>query len=219
MSQKRIVPVLVFVSVLLVGAAVASAADPVCVQARQWIQANGDHLPKTYDEFVKLPVAYQPAVFDVLSADTKSELWRAHLTQYLEQHPSLDRTKTELVNQAIEFVSRPTTFSTPHTDPLWGMLVGQTTKKLEKKFQAAFGKDEADAIVGRFTPENHSALRVMELDATGAKAILQCSCSTQSDWCSPSPYRCYVNNPTCATTSGCGTFFQYTCNGTCQNRS
>ncbi len=219
MTAKKTNLAFVFITVVLAGALAASAADPICIQAQKWIQANGTNLPKTYDEFIKLPVAYQSAVFNALPADTKSDLWRTHLMQYLEQHPTLDRARIELVDQAIEFVSRPTTFSTPHTDPLWDVLVGQTTKKLEKRFRLLFGKDEAAALVSRLTPENQSSIQVMEVDATGFKSILQCSCSTQSDWCSPSPYRCYTNNPTCAQTSGCGTFLAYTCNGSCQNRS
>jgi hypothetical protein len=217
MSRKNIC--LVFVAVLLAGALAAAAADPVCIQAKKWIAANGDNLPKTYEEFSRVPVAYQSAVFDALTADTKAELWRVRLTNYREQHPALDRTRIDLLDQAVEFVSRPTTFSTPHTDPLWDVLVGQPTKKLERRFRALFGRNEAAAIVGRLTPEDQSSLQVVEVDVNTFKSVIQCSCSTVSDWCSPSPYRCYTTNPTCAQTSGCGTFFQYTCNGTCQNRS
>jgi hypothetical protein len=204
--------------VFVARASTAFAADPACVQTKQWIEANRTHLPQTYDEFVKLPIAYQSAVFDALPADTKSELWRTHLTRYLEQHPSLDKAKVKLIDQALDFINQPMTFETPHSDPLWDVLVGQHAKGLEKKFRSLFG-DEAAAIVSRLARENQSSMPIMEVDATGLKAVLQCSCSTASDYCSPSPYRCYTNNPTCSQTSGCGTFFIYTCNGTCQNRS
>lgn len=220
MIARKLLWTLAFAGLVLTFGSATVAAEPNCIQAQGWIADHHDQLPTTLDQFVGIPAAYQPFVFNVLSPDTKAALWRAHLERYLEQHPKLTAAQVNLIHRAIDLVDLPSTFSTPNDDPLWETLVNRPIQDLEQEFAKSFSRQEMAAILSRLSSKDTVRLQILEVDPASAKAAIQCSCSTVSDWCRPSPYRCYLNNPTCASTaSGCGTLLQYACNGTCQNRA
>jgi hypothetical protein len=220
MISKKTLPCLALLVLALVSTSTLAAAAPNCVQAEAWIADHRASLPGTLDEFLKVPEAYHPFVFNTLSAEVKSALWQAHLERYLAQHPKLSTPQVNLVERALDLASRPSTFSTSKADPLWETLVNQPIQELRQAFGEAFSQQEAAAILGRLAGPDVMRRQILEIDPASGKAVLQCSCSTASDWCSPSPYRCYTTNPSCSSTSsGCGTFFTFACNGTCQNRA
>lgn len=49
------------------------------------------------------------------------------------------------------------------------------------------------------------------------RSEIDCKCSTQSDWCFTMNTTCGTTFRDCKPVDGCGTFFQYVCDGLCHN--
>jgi hypothetical protein len=202
--------------VVLVLAGVLAGSLPVlgaggeCI-TKQWLEQHRGTLPQSYEQFLAAPPALRHAIFDSLEPQTQSKLWVAHLQRFLSRNPGLSADQLAVVQQAIELAARPETFATARDSELWEVLVGEPLAELESRVRAVFNPRQTAAILSEL-----GGREVMEAPVVaGSKvAAVFCQCSTSSDWCTGGAH-CVLNGGGCTHQQGCGTFWQYICNGLC----
>ncbi|GGV67298.1 hypothetical protein GCM10010277_75820 [Streptomyces longisporoflavus] len=192
----------------------ASAAAPAVQNAdvEAWLERNKDSLPTGYAEVTSYSVAYRRAIYTASTPETRSSLWREHLSAYRSSHPALSSTQVDVIDEALATLTATTLFSgkIERGDP-----TDRTLQKLKSTVIEAFGEKEAKALIAHLGPAGEQG--------TAANG---CACSTVDQWCSGDPCVacCYVdtgcacgNNPCCCvwSASGCGTRWEYSCNGAC----
>jgi hypothetical protein len=122
------------------------------------------------------------------------QLWKEHLNRYRATHPDLLQDQIEIINCAIALL--PRVFAEEQG-------LSADLQRLEEAAKQAFS-DEAGAVIATFGPVDPELSR------------LTCDCAKESDWCGSNMLCGSVN---CTTTSRCGTFLRYTCNGRCEPRN
>ncbi|CAM3505683.1 bacteriocin fulvocin C-related protein [Stackebrandtia soli] len=180
-------------------------ADDRCVAAREWVQANLDRLPTTYADLTRYQMDYRRAIFSELTPDVQSALWVEHLNLYRAGHPTMTPEQDALMDRFIEVARDTTTFSA--TEP------SAAVSELRDLAIEAFGKDEAAAILANLGPALSTGI------ASDVTPNAACTCSYFSDYCASGRY-CTKRYKTCSdTSSGCGSYWVYACNGLCCSSS
>lgn len=153
----------------------------------------------TYAAFSADSLGERRAKYDILEARQKSELWRTHLSLYLNQHPELEGAQRDLILAAITLAGENLFAS--EAQAVRGEIA-QLTVQVRQVFTPGEAKRVFATLGG--------------LTSTSAR-FEDCSCSTLSDWCS-SGYKCHMSTGgQCTVTEyGCGTFWLEACNGWCQ---
>ncbi|MGW1788088.1 bacteriocin fulvocin C-related protein [Streptomyces tubercidicus] len=177
---------------------VATAQSPALAQspharASAWVEANLDRLPRTYAGIASRPVAYRKAIHRVLTPQERSQVWADHFRWYRRTHPNLTAAQDRVVDDAIAVASRG--FS-----PRPGL--DAELRDVEQSAKAAFGQQEAGALLAMLGP------------ADPADALANCTCSTESQYCSWL-YNCGTRIRCTVVPNDCGTAWNYDCNGTC----
>ncbi|HEU4631737.1 MAG TPA: bacteriocin fulvocin C-related protein [Gemmatimonadaceae bacterium] len=162
------------------------AAD--CV-AQQWVNANLDHLPTTYEEYASYPIKYRKAIYPELSVQTRTAFWQAHLDRFVAAH-DLTPAQATLIQTIRAHMSE-------YVQP------GVRTKGDAMYMQArsVLGVQLADDAL------------LSLVSSSPADMGEQCSCSTAHDNCD-SGYGCTEDGDGCDHNS-CGIFNQDTCDGEC----
>lgn len=138
-----------------------------------------------------------------LALDEKEKclLWETRLEEYMK-NSTLSEFQVNTINKAIEILE-PAMFVIEN-----GSISADAHFKgedLKQQFIAAFGYETARQLIA-----NLSVLKTGE-----ALVWDDCPCSINSDWCS-SGSKCWPS--LCQhTSSGCGNFWLYSCNGTCNS--
>lgn len=194
-------------------------AEKECARVERWLKQNEGNLPRTYEELSILPVTYRRAVFGTLPAEEKSELWRNHLTTYLEAHSDLTSRQRKLIEKAIDMVT-PEMFSSSPRDPRWEKLVFRPSRALELQAKKVFQPEQIQEIFAQLGPsdldDRQPFLEKLQEDNGGEQAEASaCSCATTSPYC-PTNYWCYYRQNNCTIIRDqCGTFWTHHCNGHC----
>ena len=201
-------------------------------------QAEQEILRKYYD-LSALQLKGRKASFRRASANNKSELWRTHLVLYLINHPELNESQKETIVAAMSLAT-PDFFAVQSNSAAWKTKVREPSRSLEKQIVAAFPLEEAAKIFATLgdkieaaTPGPNSLstglMKSISYKPLGDSASYQqwtltkytqavpenaCTCSTVSDFC---PIWSICRSNGCSETpSGCGTLWNYPCNGVCQ---
>jgi hypothetical protein len=175
----------------------ALAADD-CQTVTAWVKANEGNLPTSYQDFIRQPPEYQKGIFAALSPAAKSNLWRENFSQFLAAHPELSADQVSFVKQSILQAS-PEFFAKPDHAML-EQLVARGAQLFEpSELSSLF------AQLGSTDSGNVGTLGVA------------CECNTGNDWCwnRGSGYFCTSYYYCDYSSSGCGAWFVYSCNGLC----
>ena len=193
-------------------------------------------LLQNYNEISTLPMKQRKASFRNASARKKSEFWKTQLALYLAMHPELNDGQKEIILVAMSLVP-PQWFEIPSDDPSWKVRVEEPLREFESRILAFFSKEEGARIfatlgdpetsVRGFDQGGSISSQIISYVHTNASDTYRlnrfveqgqdieiersgdCVCSSQSDWCWN-----YCGGSGCNhTTSGCGTFWSYPCNG------
>lgn len=178
---------------------------------------------KKYYDLSALQLKGRKAFFRRASADNKSELWRTHFVLYLIKHPELNESQKETIVAAMSLAT-PDYFAVTSKSRDWKTKVRQPSRSLENKINAAFPLEEAEKIFATLgdKPDGPNSLSPDLLKSVDYKPVgfsqavpeNNCSCSTVSDYC---PIFSFCRAGGCSETqSGCGTLWDYPCNGSCQ---
>lgn len=224
----------------------ALAAFPKHEVASLFDSVGGDEaeqkiLNKYYD-LSSLPLKGRRAAFRSEAADQKSGLWRTHLALALIKHPEFDDLQKEIILTGM-LLATPQLFEVPSTSSDWKAKVREPSRALEKQIAVAFAREDA-AMIFATLGDNVQAAQNGPTNAGSAflKSISYepfsdsrsyrqwaptryasqefeleqsslCQCSTTSDYC---PIWGYCRPSVCSPQSGCGTFWNYPCNGVCR---
>lgn len=204
-------------------AASAPSPKPECKVAAEWAAANRAEIPKTYEAFITMPLAYRKAAYNVLPAAERRQLWTVQLSRYLAPSSGLSEADRAMVRETIQHLAE-------YVDPNTGQAA-IARDHLTERAQRQFGMKRAKAMFAMLGPESGPTRDVavnqasifgatMDILITAAKAVglvsahqgPNCSCSVQSDWCGSSSH---CTGGGCVTVSGCGTVWAYNCDGLC----
>jgi len=193
---------------LATGAGVAAAfvvlgkapafADPAqrSEQARAWVKANFDVIPRDYDRFSTFDLTYRQAIHEALPPRDRARLWSEHLARHRNAGQAMSAEQDRVLDRAVALAADESTFASGQGAD-HGML-----EELRKAAIAAFGLDTARSMLANLGPDQ-------------VAACCRCQCATNSDYC---PSRCIYDdarNRCNNTEQGCGTFWSYPCNGCC----
>ncbi|MCM6776603.1 bacteriocin fulvocin C-related protein [Nocardia sp. CDC159] len=173
----------------------ASGQSPV----RQWVEANRNRLPQTYDEFVAHSMPYRRAIFSALEPRVKSQLWVTHLARSRDARADLTTQQREVINRAVAILGSETTYAP--ADPT---AVKTELAALKEAAVAAYGRQDAGALLATLGPAD-----------VAASPGPDCACADQDPYCDD-PHICKYKLHDCNFVGGCGTGWVYVCNGLCE---
>src|SRR5205085_4070361 len=103
-------------------------------------------------------------VFNGLTPELKSELWKAHLRLHLSKHPDFTEKQRAAVQGAIALIT-PRLFEIPQSSPDWQTNVHEPVQRLTKKLLEVFTREDARELVtflGGPEPQQQSNLVLKE---------------------------------------------------------
>lgn len=220
MKSRNLVLALILLSLSFAGSA---GAAPTCADLDRWA-ANLTQLPTDYASFAALPEANRRAVYPLLSDGERAGLWQAHWQAALAGG-RYSREQEAVIYEAIAAFDA-NAFAALRPEARNHAAAVENLKAFEARVAAVFEKRQATRLFADLGPVRLRQLFEVEQgdgDGTvitdpggpvgpGQPVVIDCSCSTASDWCT-SPAKCYTAN--CRRVSGCGTLWQYTCDGLC----
>lgn len=183
----------------LIMAKTPSGAGPEGMNPHAWVEANRDRLPRGYDDLTAHSLPYRKAIFSTLEPEVRAQLWVEHLNRYRVAHPRLADTQVEVIDRAVALVFRLSESAHRPAEEL---------QALESAAMNAFGRDEARTMLATLGPESGSG--------ESAAATPDCDCANYSDWCGSGTGCTNYPRPCVESSSGCGTFWTWECNGICQ---
>lgn len=187
-----------------------------------WARANKAKLPRSYDEVLAYPEMYRRAIHVESSPQVRSQLWSEQLTRYRAAHPALSGEQASVVDTAAALAADPATFADTMTTHVRQRLSGLRDSAIK-----VFGTNDARQLVAMLGPEQPVPASATSASAIPAGVVVNgCGCSVESDYCFQSscvPWQdCTCNGPfpndcipCSAVSGGCGTFYQYPCDGGC----
>ncbi|WP_344162143.1 bacteriocin fulvocin C-related protein [Kribbella yunnanensis] len=159
-----------------------------------WIAANKDKLPRSYDKFTSLPMAYRKAVYGELPVSVRQDLWLEQIRRHRAAARVVSRDQATALDEFEAFVRRG--FEYPAED-----FAGRD--RFGELVNSAYEKREAGKLFRTLGPS----------DNAGMAPAGDCSCSTWDDWCDGT---CWFRANNCTRTRfGCGDAWSYHCDGHC----
>lgn len=203
------ISLLIAIMAILGGNAFAQRSQSCDAEAQAWVEKNLVTLPQTLREFLAVPGPYRKAVYRRMPPESKSHIWRAHLTAFLDRHPELSWGQEHAIQDAIVFAS-------PDTFRIGVVASSQAARALDRRAQALhrrfidqFGVTLAGGLVGGFGANDSSAT-----DDDGDILGTLCECADADAYC-PGKYQCDQGGCD-KTDGGCGTLYLYDCDGLCK---
>lgn len=208
-------------SIVLAGRKPAFAkSNPANATLERWLAENRDRLPRDYDGLVVYPESYQRAMWGQLTSDERSRAWTERFRRYRADHPGLTGDQVAVIDAAVELAGEPRTF-----DDDQQTVVRPRLESLKAAAIAAFGEDGARDVLARLGSAAPGSSAGAPLVLPNDVGVNGCTCSTESDYCGecvPTTacycgcYFYFCDGIGCAAFSpGCGTFYQYECDGGC----
>lgn len=141
-------------------------------------------------------------IFNTLTISEKAAVWNLHLTNCIKSM-KLNETQKDIINEALDIL-KPSLYNQ-------GSSLNNL-KRIDEKIKINFDSEELRTIF--ITLPNQVTITKIITPPSGPS----CECSVKSDYCgtfesNSSQTKCQTQK--CSTSSGCGTFFAYTCNGRC----
>ncbi|GIF78511.1 bacteriocin fulvocin C-related protein [Asanoa siamensis] len=165
-------------------------------QARAWVKANPDAIPRDYGGFSAFDLTYRQAIHEALPPRDRARLWTEHLARHPVASTAMSAEQARVLDQATALAADEATFTLGYETK------HETLEKLRLDSIAAFGLDTARSLLAILGPAQLAA-------------CCRCQCATNSDYCS---VRCIYDdqrNRCDNSQEGCGTFWGYGCNGCC----
>lgn len=187
-----------------------------------WAKANKATLPQTYDDVVAYPEMYRRAIYVESTPQVRSQLWTEQINRYRTAHPALSGEQASVVDTAAKLAADQANFADPIT-----AAARQQLSALQDSAIKAFGKQDAGQLLATLGSTETTTANARPAGPVPAGVVVNgCGCSVESDYCVQSscvPWQaCDCNSPfpndciNCAAVSGgCGTFYQYPCDGGC----
>lgn len=166
-----------------------------------------------------LPVAYRRAVLGRLGPSRSAPVWEKHILTYLALHPDLSERQVAFLNDVATLLhdgllSSPQPDLRSKLDKLAATSAELLPPTVGRLLFVDLGPADSDPSVKEPVLGRISGWVASQLGAVSA-ASGGCECSRQSDWCGPFA-ACIDPLNTCeVTSSGCGTFLLYPCDGLC----
>lgn len=163
--------------------------------------------------YAAMTAANHHEIYHSVPKDMQSDLWTIHLTRALVENPNLSAEQRAVILQGIGLVATGA-LEIDREDPQWEHLVHEPVQALEREAKVLFERPVARA----FLTQLYSTIS-LSIEGTPSPIIPNCTCSTESDWCCPTPTcigECTSGRLICTPQQGCcGTFFRYDCDGEC----
>lgn len=174
-----------------------------------------DELLQKYREISTFKIEKRKEIFNNISPEEKSGLFRVHLILQLNNRPSLNQRQRDLIQEAIYLVT-PEIYKLPKKSPQW-ITLDNNIKALREKILEYFSKKDAKAIFSILGDENPTIATAKNKQLYLQSAAYDeqrraCSCSLSSDWCDT---ECRSNSTCVVNDTGCGFFWAFQCNGRC----
>ncbi len=183
--------------VTLAGMAVTGKAPASTDTVGGWERVLEGSLPTTLPDLSLLPEIYRWVAYRHLTPEQRSAAWTAHLDTFAAEVDASAPAGRSAFARARAVAADPQQFREPDL-PLLDSVSAEVV--------AAFGRDRARAMLAILGPE--------EPDDPELPAV-SCGCSVSSDYCSGGR-RCRLGLQGCVrSSSGCGTFYSYPCDGLC----
>lgn len=178
--------------------------------AREWVERNPQSVPTTFDGLVGQPAPYRQAIYETLTPDVRSGYWQEHLRRSrgtLLARAPMTEAQQAVLDQAMAVAADVRVFDSKLSNE-----VHERLEALRREAIGAFGLETSRGLLATFGTER-----------VGLLACPTCNCNNSSDWCGSNCCleNCHsaVNRRCGCTNSGCGTFWQYPCNGHCASVS
>ncbi|HUR81166.1 MAG TPA: bacteriocin fulvocin C-related protein [Thermoanaerobaculia bacterium] len=194
-----------------------------------------DVAPPTYDELQELAVPDRAAAVRQLPAESQASLWNEHLLRELAAHPEFSGEQRAVIQEAFALLT-PQMFAVERSDARWAEEVGQPLERFTERARQLFEPRVARELFTQMgpavrdsarTPPRERSMWMPRKSASSSRRVAtnefpRCQCSIISDWCTDSSglgmIYCAQTGGCYFTSTGCGTFFQYACNGMCRDR-
>lgn len=147
------------------------------------------------------------------SRTMRQDLWTIHLQRFLAERRDLTSDERSVIYEALGMLSAGILERARSTDSTQAAEARASLDKLRERSRTVMRADVAKQALTELGPvQARPVTAVLRLRAQGWSD--PCECSTSSDWCSWS--RCTANELTrCRPQEGCGTLWDYTCDGLC----
>ncbi|MFF0013272.1 bacteriocin fulvocin C-related protein [Streptomyces sp. NPDC005374] len=198
-------------ALVLAGRTPALAADGRS-EVREWLEQNKDALPTEYAAVTAQPLAIRKAIYGASAPEVKKALWLAHFDDYRKTRGVLTRDQRTAITQLEAFVrGSASLFTAPVAS---GDTHHQALDPLRTAAIEAFGQQEARALMAQLGP-----------DSSQETLAGECGCALgDPSWCGRTCHSCCYFQLGCPSgcgccctlvSSGCGSLWEYTCDGLC----
>ncbi len=175
----------------------AVADPPICEVAAEWAVGLGEALPTTLQELEELDLPYRKAVYELSSVEVRERWWTEHLGRVLA-----NEVLTTAQRRVIQRVQAD----------LGRLLVvvpaSAAMRELTQEIKNSFDPEAAKRIF--------STLGVTSAVAASSSGEEECECNAYMDYCWGINIDCEGGGECEESQSGCGTLWQFACNGTCE---
>jgi hypothetical protein len=209
------------------------------------LRTQRDIVHRLYD-VISAPQVDARSIYATLTVDLQADLWTFQLERFLAENPDLTPEQYGVTAEAIGLLSSGVHhhIATGESEDAARALAAMSnlTTRIQKAFLPSEGiafaqlgrsaVDSASYALARGRGPDHS--NDQPLNHVGRVAAnaqrrevtpnAECECNTESDWCTlwQSPTApindCVARPMTCTRTpAGCGTFWEYGCNGICSH--
>jgi len=207
-------------------------SPPECVVAAAWVAAHMRDLPTTEAGLSGFSMIYRRAIFRALPVEVQRELWREHLTSFLESESPLTATQRAMVREAVAGLDG---FFDPTVDRADRQ---QAADAFMQRVSSAFPNALRVAVFSRLGPEPQQTrtLAVMldrtarapsylnarqltraltpAISAVSSADAIVCECNVSYQDCPGE--ECFDGPEMCSQTEeGCGPMWLAACDGTC----
>jgi hypothetical protein len=232
-TPKKIRQRIVLCTIALV---IALPAETILVQAvtepsaesaaRTWTTSlTSADLDQAAARIESYPLMYRKEIMRALTPEKRAMVWRRHLAEYLDAHPSLDDAAVTSIRAALALATAEAfSASAPKT------LQAQT-RILSEQIEALIGREEARSLLYRLGPADGTFASIEPLSHKVANKVrgwvvvlagggADCDCS-QGFGCDGSGWQCGGGDGCTVDEEwpACGWFWNQTCDGTCQRTS
>lgn len=169
-----------------------------------------------YDALAPLTETQRKDAYSVLTPDVQSALWVVHLERFLVDHPELTAQQRGVIYEGIGML-RAGLFERLYSSD--AARVAAATEDLNqfsiraKSLLSHELTDLAFNTIGRGKPAAEPVDPMAGRWKVAGNPLPYCTCSVQDDYCWEGG--CVYRTNSCRFTTGCGTFFQYGCDGLC----
>lgn len=192
------------------------------------------NVERAYDELRSIKARERAELVRQMSPSMQADIWAHHFLTTLVEHPEFTAEQQAVIQEALSLLT-PELFEIDPSHPQWAEQVDKPLRALKERAKAAFAdRAFAKAVFMQLGPDPEpgvedrtklsgsffSSLRPRQTRAQ-SEGFPLCTCSRVSDWCNYDFWDADECVPSWCTwtPSGCGTLFNYRCDGFCRTIS